>query len=99
MSEDLNASVMVLSFFASRNVADAMMGEAAETELPTIASEVHGLFPEALRSYAELGRAFQYAYEEINRTPYQREAPKIGRNDPCPCGSGKKYKRCCGASA
>jgi len=24
---------------------------------------------------------------------------KIGRNEPCPCGSGKKYKRCCGASA
>ena len=24
--------------------------------------------------------------------------PKIGRNDPCPCGSGKKYKRCCGQS-
>jgi hypothetical protein len=27
--------------------------------------------------------------------PYVREAPKIGRNDPCPCGSGRKYKRCC----
>ena len=26
----------------------------------------------------------------------RREAPKIGRNDPCPCGSGKKYKKCCG---
>lgn len=26
---------------------------------------------------------------------YQREAPKVGRNDPCPCGSGRKYKRCC----
>lgn len=26
--------------------------------------------------------------------PYQREAPKIGRNDPCPCGSGKKFKKC-----
>ncbi|RMH43756.1 MAG: YchJ family protein [Deltaproteobacteria bacterium] len=25
-----------------------------------------------------------------------RDAPKIGRNDPCPCGSGAKYKRCCG---
>jgi SEC-C motif-containing protein len=25
-----------------------------------------------------------------------RAAPKIGRNDPCPCGSGKKYKQCCG---
>jgi SEC-C motif-containing protein len=24
-------------------------------------------------------------------------APKVGRNDPCPCGSGKKYKKCCGA--
>ena len=26
-----------------------------------------------------------------------REEPKIGRNDPCPCGSGKKYKKCHGA--
>ena len=30
-------------------------------------------------------------------TPVVREAPKVGRNDPCPCGSGKKYKKCCGA--
>lgn len=29
--------------------------------------------------------------------PLVRETPKIGRNDPCPCGSGKKYKKCCGA--
>ena len=28
--------------------------------------------------------------------PYRREMPKVGRNDPCPCGSGKKYKKCCG---
>lgn len=27
---------------------------------------------------------------------YVRSEPKIGRNDPCPCGSGKKYKKCCG---
>jgi hypothetical protein len=27
---------------------------------------------------------------------YRREAPRVGRNDPCPCGSGKKYKKCCG---
>jgi preprotein translocase subunit SecA len=26
------------------------------------------------------------------------EQPKVGRNDPCPCGSGKKYKKCCGAT-
>ena len=30
------------------------------------------------------------------QTPYVREEEKIGRNDPCPCGSGKKYKKCCG---
>ena len=30
-------------------------------------------------------------------TPVVRDAPKVGRNDPCPCGSGKKYKICCGA--
>ena len=29
-------------------------------------------------------------------TPYVRTETKIGRNDPCPCGSGKKYKKCCG---
>jgi curved DNA-binding protein CbpA len=29
--------------------------------------------------------------------PVRRAEPKVGRNDPCPCGSGKKYKRCCGA--
>ena len=28
--------------------------------------------------------------------PVQRTAPSVGRNDPCPCGSGKKYKKCCG---
>jgi preprotein translocase subunit SecA len=28
--------------------------------------------------------------------PYRRTEPKVGRNEPCPCGSGKKYKKCCG---
>ncbi|MCX7772858.1 MAG: preprotein translocase subunit SecA [Clostridia bacterium] len=30
------------------------------------------------------------------KKPKKREASKVGRNDPCPCGSGKKYKKCCG---
>lgn len=33
--------------------------------------------------------------EEAARQPYVAQ-PKVGRNDPCPCGSGKKYKQCCG---
>ncbi len=32
----------------------------------------------------------------VGPPPITREAPKVGRNDPCPCGSGKKHKKCCG---
>ena len=35
---------------------------------------------------------------DVDRT-VRNEGPKVGRNDPCPCGSGKKYKNCCGKSA
>ncbi len=35
--------------------------------------------------------------EEQTRKPVTRDEDKVGRNDPCPCGSGKKYKRCCGS--
>jgi uncharacterized protein YchJ len=33
----------------------------------------------------------------LKRQPVYRTEPKVGRNDPCPCGSGKKYKKCHGA--
>jgi preprotein translocase subunit SecA len=39
------------------------------------------------------------APEEKIGITLHREAPKAGRNDPCPCGSGKKYKNCCGRTA
>jgi yecA family protein len=39
--------------------------------------------------------SFDLPYDYEPATPYVRETPKIGRNDPCPCGSGKKYKKCC----
>ena len=35
---------------------------------------------------------------DVDRT-IRNEGPKVGRNDPCPCGSGKKYKNCCGKNA
>ncbi len=37
--------------------------------------------------------------KSAGKTTQKREGVKIGRNDPCPCGSGKKYKKCCGATA
>jgi uncharacterized protein YecA (UPF0149 family) len=36
--------------------------------------------------------------EEYYPDTYIRAAPKVGRNNPCPCGSGKKYKKCCGVA-
>ena len=33
--------------------------------------------------------------QAVKRGTVRRDRPKVGRNDPCPCGSGKKYKKCC----
>jgi uncharacterized protein len=55
---------------------------------------------------AAAGRAYRYfeadrrAFADAARVaaaPYERDEPKVGRNEPCPCGSGKKFKKCCGA--
>ena len=35
--------------------------------------------------------------ETTTKQTVKRDGIKVGRNDPCPCGSGKKYKKCCGA--
>ena len=44
------------------------------------------------------GAAGGRSAEEVKlpKVTVRREGPKVGRNDPCPCGSGKKYKKCCG---
>lgn len=39
--------------------------------------------------------ARRLAEAPITRSPIRRQQPRIGRNDACPCGSGKKYKKCC----
>ena len=45
---------------------------------------------------APLARAAASSLLE-RQQPIRRTGPKVGRNEPCPCGSGKKYKKCCGA--
>ena len=48
--------------------------------------------------FPEEGHDHDHEHDEAE-APVQATSDKIGRNDPCPCGSGKKYKKCCGASA
>ncbi len=44
----------------------------------------------------EAGQWYFVDGKDPRKVTVRREGPKVGRNDPCPCGSGKKYKKCCG---
>ena len=48
--------------------------------------------------FSRVGGRWYYVDGDVPKPRTQRhDGPKVGRNDPCPCGSGKKYKKCCGA--
>ncbi|GHU61446.1 hypothetical protein FACS189445_3440 [Spirochaetia bacterium] len=82
-------------------------------ELPELYALHSAFFNEALRTkdpekmlyqrgkkvqkYQRDSGIFDEDPESAPPQPVRRAEPKIGRNDPCPCGSGKKYKKCCGA--
>ena len=70
---------------------EAEMRELHEEWLQTPRPALDGEKPAAV---LDGGRLFPGKVET-----FRREAPKVGRNDPCPCGSGKKFKRCCGKAA
>ena len=63
--------------------------EQAQTSLP---AQGRAQSPQSPQSPQEQGRARAARSER----PYVRTGRKVGRNEPCPCGSGKKYKQCCG---
>ena len=66
--------------------------QASEADLMVGAVAPRGLPPSALRAtHGEAGGG--------GTQTQQRSVPKVGRNDPCPCGSGRKYKKCHGANA
>jgi SEC-C motif-containing protein len=56
--------------------------------------------PQELREDATFARVdgkwFYVDGDVYGEEPYKRESPRTGRNEPCPCGSGKKFKKCCG---
>ena len=52
-----------------------------------------------MQGQGQLPEGAQVPERESKPETVRRDAPKVGRNDPCPCGSGKKYKNCCGKNA
>ncbi|MEP2653923.1 MAG: SEC-C metal-binding domain-containing protein, partial [Paraglaciecola sp.] len=83
------------------------MLESLKVEVVTILSKVQVKAQEDVEAVEEQRRQAdsvpkKFEHEESNASAKKepqadvREGPKVGRNDPCPCGSGKKYKQCCG---
>ncbi len=64
--------------------------ENREKKLQTVHREMNSVMREKNQGTAVSSQS------EASNTTVRRSAPKVGRNDPCPCGSGKKYKNCCG---
>jgi preprotein translocase subunit SecA len=73
------------------------LGKSAEEEMSglwNIKSLVHSDF-KSFERQKEAAMAASHQSDEV-REPFVRKSRKVGRNEPCPCGSGKKYKYCCG---
>jgi len=73
---------------------------AAKTELPPAASPSSGQSAPPASGAASAGAAgnklqTSRGEPDTKPEPIRHRGPKVGRNDPCPCGSGKKYKSCC----
>ena len=98
LDEELGALLMTLTFFSSPKLAKAYHDEGTrEVSFEQLAKLVASILPNAMREYALIGRAIYQARLEtgdLGQAPLAR--PKVGRNDPCPCGSGRKFKKCCG---
>lgn len=102
--EEMKAWAEALTWSGLEIVATEGGGENDETgRVSFIARYAVKGVPQELREDAEFVREdgqWYYRDGEVQpKEPVRREAPKIGRNDPCPCGSGKKYKKCCGQNA
>ncbi|MEN9492688.1 MAG: preprotein translocase subunit SecA, partial [Pseudomonadota bacterium] len=63
------------------------------------AAETHTAVENVQYHHADFDEALAAAAEGEKSRPIQNALPRVGRNDPCPCGSGKKYKHCHGALA
>jgi hypothetical protein len=64
---------------------------------PRLAKAVDESLPELEHTLAHgHSHGHHHEHDHEGTEPYVRGAPKVGRNDPCPCGSGKKFKKCHG---
>jgi uncharacterized protein len=92
--EEVDSTLSIAALFADISGALEDAEESAEVFLASMA-EIAEQLPWIMMNYAECGCLLSDMLDAEPEEPYRREQPKIGRNDPCFCGSGKKYKNCC----
>ncbi len=93
IAEEIDNTLEIATLFADLDSAleETDDKEAVLASLPDIAEQLSWI----MMNYSECGRLLAEMQEVQDQQPYRREQAKIGRNDPCFCGSGKKYKHCC----
>lgn len=67
----------------------------ADNELTRIGKNIESVFNELGQLFTQARKAHMLVKDALGEDYYEPHAEKVGRNDPCPCGSGKKYKKCC----
>lgn len=94
IAEEVETTLDVAALFADTDGA-IQETEDSPTDLLASLPEMAEQLPWIMMNYAECGCLLGDVLEAKNHEPYRREQAKIGRNDACFCGSGKKYKNCC----
>lgn len=88
LGSELDSQLFALGFFASPDRArDFLAGRESGMRPEQLADQVLAQFPRAVDLHARLSMSIAAVA--------QAETDRVGRNDPCPCGSGKKFKHCC----
>jgi hypothetical protein len=89
-SEDLIDPIFIDLEEVNRSLSEGWVEKLARNKV-----DVHNQFIDDAVKCLEV--SYYFEVEEAEILPKRYKGKKIGRNQPCPCGSGKKYKKCCGS--
>ncbi len=95
LSHDLDDVIGLLKIMVDVDAALDVLEKDSAAEVDDFRQQLrdsYEVFNEYLTAYMRAGNGLAVYYHS---DPQVRQEPKIGRNDACPCGSGKKYKKCC----
>ena len=96
LRDALESAQTTIAFFLRRESAQAWVEKDPDRPgFAPAARRMRELLPDAMKALADVGAFLEAARGERLSTPAR--STKVGRNAPCPCGSGRKYKHCCGA--